>query len=208
MLAEPPGRPAAGRRYSSSDSSTMKPAPVAVRAGRREHLDQPLGHALAGHLEQAELGDREHLGAGLVAGERLAERLFDRFAVLHRISMSMKSMTMMPPMSRSRSSRAIASAASRLFRYTVSSRFDVPTFLPVFTSITVSASVRSITSDPPDGSHTLRSSALCSCSCTWNFSKIGQVLGLARRRTRRGRRAPARSRRRTRALLRRACGRR
>ena len=58
--------------------------------------------------------------------------------------MSMKSMTMMPPMSRSRSCRAISSAASRLLRNTVSSRFDVPTFLPVLTSITVSASVCSM----------------------------------------------------------------
>ena len=81
--------------------------------------------------------------------------------------MSMKSMTMMPPMSRSRSCRATSSAASRLLRKTVSSRLDVPTFLPVFTSMTVSASVCSMMSEPPDGSHTLRSSALCSCSCTW-----------------------------------------
>ena len=34
-------------------------------------------------------------------------------------------MTMMPPMSRSRSWRATSSAASRLFRKTVSSRFDL-----------------------------------------------------------------------------------
>ena len=90
-----------------------------------------------------------------------------------RISMSMKSMTMMPPMSRSRSWRAISSAASRLLRKTVSSRFDVPTFLPVLTSMTVSASVCSMISEPPDGSHTLRSSALCSCSWTWKRSNSG-----------------------------------
>ena len=81
--------------------------------------------------------------------------------------MSMKSMTMMPPMSRRRSWRAISSAASRLLWNTVSSRLDVPTFLPVFTSMTVSASVCSMISEPPDGSQTLRSSALCTCSCTW-----------------------------------------
>ena len=63
--------------------------------------------------------------------------------------MSMKSMTTMPPMSRRRSCLAISSAASRLLRNTVSSRFDVPTFLPVLTSMTVSASVCSMISEPP-----------------------------------------------------------
>jgi hypothetical protein len=94
--------------------------------------------------------------------------------------MSMKSMTMMPPMSRRRSWRAISTAASRLFLNTVSSRLDRPTFLPVFTSMTVSASVCSMMSDPPDGSHTLRSMALVSCSsmrCTANTSGASGVPG-------------------------------
>ena len=95
---------------------------------------------------------------------RRAAATLSRFS---RISMSMKSMTMMPPMSRRRSWRATSSAASRLLRKTVSSRLVLPTFLPVFTSITVSASVRSMISEPPEGSQTLRSSALWSCSCTW-----------------------------------------
>ena len=81
-------------------------------------------------------------------------------------------------MSRSRSWRAISTAASRLFLKTVSSRLDRPTFLPVFTSMTVSASVCSMMSDPPEGSHTLRSSARWSCSCTWWRSKSGRPLGL------------------------------
>ncbi len=79
----------------------------------------------------------------------------------------MKSMITIPPTSRRRSWRTISSAASRLFLVTVSSRLPPePVYLPVFTSITVMASVRSITSEPPDGSHTLRSSALASCSST------------------------------------------
>src|SRR5258706_2395783 len=57
-------------------------AAVAVRAGRRERLDQTLRDPLARHLDQPELRDREHLGAGLVAGERLPERLFDRLATV------------------------------------------------------------------------------------------------------------------------------
>ena len=80
-------------------------------------------------------------------------------------TMSMKSMTTMPPMSRSRSWRTISSAASRLFLVTVSSRLPPwPVNFPVLTSTTVIASVRSMTSEPPLGSHTLRSSALASCS--------------------------------------------
>ena len=82
-------------------------------------------------------------------------------------TMSMKSMTTMPPTSRSRSWRTISSAASRLFRVTVSSRLPPwPVNLPVLTSMTVIASVLSMTSEPPLGSHTLRSSALASCSST------------------------------------------
>ena len=61
-------------------------------------------------------------------------------------TMSMKSMTMMPPMSRSRSWRTISSADSRLLRVTVSSRLPPePVNLPVLTSMTVIASVRSMT---------------------------------------------------------------
>ena len=41
-----------------------------------------------------------------------------------------------------------------------------PVNFPVFTSTTVIASVRSITSEPPDGSHTLRSKAFINCSST------------------------------------------
>ena len=89
-------------------------------------------------------------------------------------TMSMKSMTMMPPISRNRSWRTISSAASRLFLVTVCSRLPpAPVNLPVLTSTTVIASVRSITSVPPEGNHTLRSSALVNCSsirCTANTS--------------------------------------
>ncbi len=95
--------------------------------------------------------------------------------------MSMKSMTMIPPMSRSRSWRATSSAASWLFLKTVSSRFDRPTFLPVLTSMTVRASVRSMMSEPPEGSQTLRSSAFSSCSWTWYRSNSGQPLVLGAR---------------------------
>ena len=89
-------------------------------------------------------------------------------------TMSMKSTMIMPPMSRNRICRTISSAASKLLRVTVSSRLPPePVNLPVFTSTTVIASVCSMISVPPDGSHTLRSSAFASCSsmrCTTNES--------------------------------------
>ena len=58
--------------------------------------------------------------------------------------------------------------------------------MPVLTSMTVIASVRSITSVPPEGSHTLRSSALSSCSSirysantsfgpTWRCSRSAEL---------------------------------
>ena len=58
--------------------------------------------------------------------------------------MSMKSMTMMPPMSRSRSWRGISRAASMFVRKMVSSWFFLPVKRPVFTSIATSASVWSM----------------------------------------------------------------
>ena len=58
---------------SSSASSMTTPRPSHVGAGGRERLEQALADALAGHLDQAELGDVEHLGAGLVPGQGVAE---------------------------------------------------------------------------------------------------------------------------------------
>src|SRR3954447_11784389 len=46
---------------------------LAHRAQVGERLEQALADPLAGHLDQAELGDVEHLGAGLVTGQRVAE---------------------------------------------------------------------------------------------------------------------------------------
>ena len=87
----------------------------------------------------------------------------------------------MPPMSRSRSWRTISSAASRLFLVTVCSRLPPdPVNLPVLTSTTVIASVRSITSVPPDGSHTLRSIALASCSSMRCTAKTSAACPLRR----------------------------
>ena len=80
-------------------------------------------------------------------------------------TMSTKSMMTIPPMSRRRSCRTISSAASRLLRVTVSSSVPpAPMYLPVLTSMTVIASVRSMMRVPPLGSQTLRSMPLASCS--------------------------------------------
>src|SRR5439155_10767413 len=57
-------------------------AALAGRAPRGEEPAEVLAHTLSGHLDQAELGDLEHVGARLVPGERLLERLFDLLPVL------------------------------------------------------------------------------------------------------------------------------
>ncbi len=60
---------------------------------------------------------------------------------------------------------------------TVSSRLPPwPVNLPVLTSMTTIASVRSITSEPPLGSQTLRSSALASCSSIRYVAKTSTSL--------------------------------
>ena len=70
-------------------------------------------------------------------------RTFSTASRLRERAMSMKSMTMMPPMSRSRSWRTTSSAASRFVLVIVSSsraRLPLPVNEPVLTSMTVSAS--------------------------------------------------------------------
>ena len=70
-------------------------------------------------------------------------RTFSTASRLRARAMSMKSMTMMPPMSRSRSWLTTSSAASRLVFVIVSSSralLPLPMNEPVLTSITVSAS--------------------------------------------------------------------
>ena len=165
-----------GRRLCPASRTSIRRRRIHARcnAGTSTRTPRPIlptRACVSSRSGRARRSGRSEYGSCLVRAPR--ERILNRLAV-PLISMSMKSMTMIPPMSRKRSSRATASAASRLLRYTVSSRFDAPTFLPVLTSMTVSASVRSTMIDPPDGNHTLRSSALWSCSCTWNFSKIGR----------------------------------
>ena len=74
--------------------------------------------------------------------------------------MSIKSMTTRPPISLSLSCRAISSAASRFVLKAVSSISEPRVAREELISIEMSASVGSITTDPPDGSLTSRSKAL------------------------------------------------
>src|SRR5687767_12868541 len=69
-------RGSSGFRKSLSDRSAIEERPIdddapalALRAGGRHGLEQALADALAGHLDQAQLGDVEDLRAGLVPGQ-------------------------------------------------------------------------------------------------------------------------------------------
>ena len=143
------------------------PAAAAVLARLAEDLEQALSRPACGSSAPARARSPRRPGAWCGPGPGTPAAAAARGRGCDSSTMSMKSTTMIPPMSRSRSWRTISSAASRLFLVTVSSRLPpAPVNLPVLTSTTVIASVRSMTSEPPDGSHTLRSSALASCSST------------------------------------------
>ena len=76
------------------------------------------------------------------------------------LDMSMKSMTISPPMSRSRSCRATSSTASMLVVMAVSSMSAPLVARAELMSMETSASVGSMTMAPPEGSLTLRAKAL------------------------------------------------
>jgi hypothetical protein len=100
---------------------TTMPVARTRRALLREDLARPVGDVLARHLDEAERRDLDDVRLRPVALELVLQRgldgrRFDGFA------MSMKSMTMIPPMSRSRSWRTTSFTASRLFFVIVSSR--------------------------------------------------------------------------------------
>src|SRR5215831_68140 len=61
------------------------PAPLARRAHGREQRAEILAHALARHLDQAQLGDLQHVRARLVLGQRSLERTVHLLAVLRRL---------------------------------------------------------------------------------------------------------------------------
>src|SRR5881628_2532215 len=60
-------------------------APLARRARRREQRAEILAHALARHLDEAQLGDLEHVRPRLVLGQRALDRAVDLLAVLRRL---------------------------------------------------------------------------------------------------------------------------
>src|SRR4029453_5491873 len=164
--------PSRGGQSGSSSLSMRTPRPS--HSGQRSANDSsspsPMRLRVISHSPRSDISNT---WVRVLSRDRASRKTRATSSRLSRRSMSMKSTTMMPPMSRRRSWRAISTAASRLFLNPVSSRLERPTFLPVLTSMTVSASVRSMISDPPDGSQTLRSRARWSCSCTWWRSNMG-----------------------------------
>ena len=81
--------------------------------------------------------------------------------------MSMKSMTISPPMSRRRSWRQISSAASRLVLSAVSSMSAPRVAREELISTETSASVGSMAMEPPDGRRTSRPKADSICPSIW-----------------------------------------
>ena len=132
-----------------------------------EHLEQALADPLAGHLDQAQRSDLGDLVLGAVTAQALGEPAQHEVAVAleHHVDEV--------------DDDDAADVAQAELSDDLLGRLDVvlgdgllevappePTNLPVLTSTTVIASVRSITREPPEGSQTLRSIALASCSST------------------------------------------
>ena len=105
---------------------------------------------------------------------RNAARNFDSTArSLAGVDMSMRSMTTKPPKSRMRNWRAISSTASRLVCSAVSSMSAPLVARAELTSMEVSASVWSMTTDAPDGRRTSRLNADSICCSTWKRENSG-----------------------------------
>ena len=83
---------------------------------------------------------------------------------------SIKSIIIIPPISRNLSCFAISFAASVFTLNIVSSKLSLPTHFPELTSIAVNASVLSITIYPPHLSQTLLFSKSCNSFCIVYFS--------------------------------------
>ena len=90
--------------------------------------------------------------------------------------MSMKSMTMMPPIFRRRSWRATSAAASILVAVTVSSCDLLPVNRPVFTSMAHSDSASWMMMEPPLGSGTLMRRSSSISFSMWKALKMGVLL--------------------------------
>src|SRR6059036_664787 len=150
-------------------------APLAVVTRLRERAVEVLPHAFPRHLHKAQLRDSQNSGAGLVVRERVVERLEHLLAVALALHVD-------------KVNDDDAADAQQLELVgdllhglqvglvIVSSMSRLPTKRPVLTSITVIASVWSITMCPPDLSHTLRAVALAISDSRSKWSKIGWSL--------------------------------
>jgi len=106
---------------------------LAHRTGIGERLDEASPTRLRVHLDQTEIRDLKTC-VGVLSRANVARSVAATSWRLDFTSMSMKSITMIPPISRSRSCEPISSPLQRLFLKTVSSRLEDPTFFPVLTS--------------------------------------------------------------------------
>src|SRR5581483_7327621 len=110
-------------------------------AGNAQRPLQRLLHTFAGDRNQTKVVKLQTFD-GARSALRASSRACITLCRFLRSSMSMKSMTMMPPRSRRRICRTISGMASRfVFRMVSSRRAVLPTYLPVLISMATSASV-------------------------------------------------------------------
>ena len=148
MLPREVRNPQSGGSRSGS-ITCPRPSQFGQRPAKDSSSPSPMRLRVISH--EAELGDVEHLGAGLVPGQRLAEdpdHLVPVGPDLHVDEVDDDDARRRPA--------AGAAGRSRWPPRGCSGRRSprgstCPTFLPVFTSMTVRASVCSMMSEPPDG---------------------------------------------------------
>ena len=158
--------------YRSTSAKTI-PRP-STRAGGRQRLDEPLADPLSGHLDETELGDVEDLGRRLVPGQGGAERRRDLRPV--RVDLHVDEVddddpadVPEPQLAGDLLGRLEVVPEHRLLEVR---RADV------LAGVHVDDRQRLGPLDDqrsPEGSQTLRSRALWSCSWTWCRSKTGSA---------------------------------
>ena len=127
-------------------------AALAGRAFLGERLDQTLADALAGHLHQSERGDFGHLMLGAVACQAFDQAAQHQIAVGGHDHIHIVDHHHAADIAQAQLAGDLFETPPSCNAVTVSSKdLPLPIKRPVFTSMVVMASVRSMTIEPPDG---------------------------------------------------------